>query len=444
MSIFKAYDIRGIYPEQLNETLAYNIGRAFVTFTNAKQVVVGYDARLSSESIFEAVTKGMIDQGANVVNIGLTSTPMFNFTHAHFGYQTGVMVTASHNPKEYNGFKMNVEGATPLTGDSGIKDIEKLALLGEFVDVKIKGTISEKDHLDEYVDFMVGLVKRDLSTLKVVVDASSGAVGNICKKVFKKLHINYIPLNFEPDGNFPSHDPNPLKGDSQKQAQNAVKAEGADLGCLFDADADRIIFVDETGTTIQPDFVAALVAKKALKDSPGDKVLYDCISSRIIPKTIKDNGGIPIVVRVGRSYIYLAAKQNDVIFGAEASSHYYHREVYHGDNGVLTLLKLMELLVDEQKPVSELVKPYQIYVHSGEVNLEVESNEIKDAKIAEITEKFSDGEQSTLDGIGVIYDDVWFNVRKSNTEPVLRLRIEGKTKEAMEDMKNKLLDIVNG
>ncbi|MAG38551.1 phosphomannomutase/phosphoglucomutase [Candidatus Woesearchaeota archaeon] len=439
MSIFKAYDIRGVYPSQINEEIAYKIGKSFVTFTKTKQVVVGIDARISSPQIFDSLVKGLTEQGADVINIGLVTTPMFNFVQAHFKYISGIMITASHNPKEYNGLKMNSEDATPLTEETGIKEIEKLVEENNFVEVLDKGSVSKKNHFEDYFSFIVDLVKKDISKLKIVVDASSGSIGPICKQVFSKLNVNYVPLNFEPNGDFPSHDPNPLKKDSQEETKKVVLKEKADFGCLFDADADRIIFIDEYGKTIQSDFVAALITKKVLRDKPGGKVLYDCISSRIIEKTIVDNGGVPIVTRVGRSYIYLTAKKEDVLFGAEASSHYYHQEVYHSDNGLLTLLKIMELLIEEKKSLSMLVEPYKIYAHSGEVNVGVEG---KDEKIKLIAEEFKDGKQSRLDGISVEYDNAWFNVRKSNTEPLLRVRIEGKNKESVDDMKRRILEII--
>lgn len=440
MSVFKAYDIRGIYPSQIDKELAYKIGRGFVTFIGAKEVVVGHDARLSSPELSTSLIKGITDQGADVVDIGMVTTPMFNFVHAHIGYETGIMVTASHNPKEYNGFKMNRQGAEPLTGESGIQDIKELVEKNEFVAVDKKGRVHKKKHLQDYTSFVSELVRKDLrkdiEKLRVVVDVSNGVAGNTCTEVFRKLNISHFPLNFDPDGNFPNHDPNPLKGNSQEQTRQMVKEQEADLGCIFDADADRIIFVDDKGNTIIPDIVAALISKRVLKNNKGEKIIYDCISSKIIPKTIKDNGGIPIVTRVGRSYIYQSAKKEDVIFGLEASSHYYYREVYHSDNGLLTLLRMMELIVEEGKPISEIAKPFYKYSQSGEINLEVDD---KDGKIEEIAETFSDYDISRLDGIEVDTGDVWFTVRKSNTEPVLRIRIEAETEELVENMKEKLL-----
>jgi len=440
MSIFKAYDIRGVYKKELDEELAYKIARAFVVFTGAKQVLVGRDARIGSEAIFPHVLKGLTDQGADVINMGLSTTPMFNFTQAHHKFEAGLMVTASHNPKEYTGMKINTVGASPLTGESGIKEIEELIKSNkDFPSPEMQGGIEEIDFLGEYVNYILSLAK-DTGKLKVVVDASNGFAGVISNLVFSNIESEIIPLNFEPDGNFPGHDPNPLKGDSQIQAKEKVKETGADFGCLFDADADRIIFVDEKGQTVQPDFIAAAIAKYSLKISPGDKILFDCISSKVIPKTIEENGGVPIVTRVGRSFIYLMAKEKDVIFGAEASSHYYHREVYHSDNGLLTILKVMKIISLEQKPLSEIVAPFNIFAHSGEVNIKVQD---KEKSIAKVKEEFSDGKQSFMDGISVDYEDVWFNVRQSNTEPVLRIRIEGKNKALVEETKQKILKLVS-
>jgi len=437
MNIFKAYDIRGIYKEELDEELAYKIARAFVKFTDTKQVLIGRDARIGSENIYPHIAKGLTDAGADVIDIDLCTTPMFNFVQAHHKYEAGMMVTASHNPKEYTGAKLNTVDAMPLTGETGIKDIEEMTK-GDFPETEAKGTVEEKDFLDEYVNYMIKLAK-GTGKLKIVVDASNGFAGIITKKVFEGTDSEIIPLNFKPDGNFPGHDPNPLKGDSQTQTKEKVVAEKADFGCLFDADADRIIFVDEKGETVQPDFIAAAVSELSLKENPGDKILFDCISSRIIKKTIEDNGGVALVTRVGRSFIYSTAKEKDVVFGAEASSHYYHREVYHSDNGLLTLLKMMRIVTQNNKPLSEVIAPYAIYAHSGEVNIKVED---KEKSIDAVKEKFSDGKQSFIDGVSVEYGDVWFNVRQSNTEPILRIRLEGTNKDFVNDMKEKILGLL--
>lgn len=443
MGIFKAYDIRGVYPTELNEDIAYKIGRAFVVYTKAKQVLVGRDSRLSSQPLKEAMVKGIVDQGADVVDIGLATTPMTNFLHAQYNYETSMQITASHNPKEYGGCKMNTRDAEPLTGDEGIPEIRALVEKNIFSDAETKGVITKKDHISEYVEFLVGLVKEDITQLHVVVDASNGPVGKIAEKVFEKLGVQFVELNFEPDGNFPGHDPNPLKGDSQVQAKKLVAEARADFGCLFDADADRIIFIDEESQTVKPDLVAAMLSGELLKESPGDKIIVDCFSSHVVKEAIEKAGGKPIIMRTGRSFIYQQAKQEDVLFAAEASSHYYHREVYHGDNGLLTLLKVMEIVVKEKKHLSKIVKPFDTYHDTNQINVPV-AGDAKEA-VKKVADDFKDYEQNDMDGVSVFLNDeyeTWFIVRPSNTEPLIRLRVEGKNAEKVDELKEKIMGLV--
>ena len=440
MGIFKAYDIRGIYPDELDDDTAYKIGRAFVTHTKARQVMVGRDTRNSSPRLHQALIKGVTDQGADVVDIGVATTPMTNFLHSHKGYETSIQVTASHNPKEYGGFKLNTRDAEPLTGDEGIPAIQALVEKNEFPALERKGTVTERDHLEDYATYIAGLAERDLTDLDVIVDASNGPVSLVAEKVLKKLDITYTPLNFTPDGDFPGHDPNPLKGDAPDQAKAKVKETGADFGCLFDADADRAVFVDERGETISPDLIGAVLASHALKQYPGDKVLYDCFSSHVVKDAVEKAGGKGIVMRTGRSYIYQRARAEDVAFAAEASSHYYYREVYHGDHGLLTLLKVMEIVANMQKPLSEIVKEYDTYTNTGQINVPVKG----DAKqaIEKVAATFQDGEQSRIDGITIEYPDAWLIARPSNTEPLIRLRVESKDKEKVEELKQRVMEVV--
>lgn len=443
MGIFKAYDIRGIYPSEINEDIAYRIGRAFVSHTKTKQVLIGRDSRLSSQPLKEAIMRGIIDQGADVVDIGLATTPMTNFLHAHYKYETSIQITASHNPKEYGGCKMNTHDAEPLTGDLGIPEIKELVEKDDFPAPKTKGVITKKDHLVEYVDFLAGLVKEDLTPLHVVVDASNGPVGKIAERVFDKLGIQFVELNFAPDGNFPGHDPNPLKGDAQVQAKKLVAETGADFGCLFDADADRVVFIDEEGKTVKPDLMAAMMAGELLKENPGDKILIDCFSSHAVKEAVEKSGGTPIIMRTGRSFMYQRARREDVLFGAEASSHYYHREVYHGDHGLLTLLKVMEIVVRENKSLSSIIKPFDTYIDTNQINVPVAGD--AKAAVQKVAAAFKDFEQSDMDGVMVSLDDgheTWFIVRPSNTEPLIRLRVEGKDAAKVEEIRKRVEGLV--
>jgi len=296
-----------------------------------------------------------------------------------------------------------------------------------------------REHLSDYVLFLEELVKHARKGLRIVVDASNGPVGGICDEVLGKLGIEYIPMNFTPNGNFPGHDPNPLKGNSQDPARQKLLEEKADFACLFDADADRVVFIDEMGKTIPPDHLAAVIAEDAVRRKHGGSVVVDCISSRAVGEAVKRAGGEIIISRVGRAFILKEAKSHTTVFSAEASSHYFHPEAYHIDSGVVTLLRVIEIVTQKNMPLSQIVKPHAHYAQSGEVNVTVKD---KDVSIAAITEEFSDGEQSTLDGISVSYPTVWFNVRPSNTEPLLRLRVEGMSDKIVASTLEKIKEIV--
>ena len=448
-SIFKAYDIRGVYPQDLNEEIAYLVGRALVVFTGAKTVVVGRDMRSSSDSLSREVIRGIIDQGASAVDIGLVSTPMLNFAVAEYEeHEAGIMITASHNPKEYNGLKLCYGNALPIGGDTGMVGIKKLVTGGKFGEAE-HGTATRKEILGPYIEKIFSLVDGDkIKPLKVVVDTAN-AVGVIpMPEVFKKIPCQLIPLYFELDANFPHHEANPLKEETLTDLKNKVLEEGADLGVAIDGDADRIGFIDEKGQTVRGDLIEALVAVELLKKNPGELVLYDVRSSQVIKEEVLKSGGRAEMCRVGHALVKKQMWDQGALFAGELSSHFYYRDFYKVESADLTMLKIFEIISQAGKPFSEIVAPLLRYYHSGEINFEVKD---KERKMREIEEKYGSTakEISHLDGIRLDFDDPatggvnwWFNVRASNTEPLLRLNLEAKTKSLMEDKKRELEEII--
>ena len=440
MSIFKAYDIRGIYPEQLNEEIAYKIGRAFVEFLKCKNVVVGRDMRISSDSLFDALTNGITDQGADVIDIGLSTTPMLYFTVANYGFDSGLMVTASHNPKEYNGLKFTREKAIPIGEDTGIKEIEKLVEKNDFEKYE-KGRIIKKDILEDYVDFVLSFVDvKKIKPLKVVMDASNGMAGMIVPKVFEKIGIDIIPMYFELDGSFPNHQSNPLILENRKDIMKRVVDENADLGIAWDGDADRCFFIDNNGKFLQGDFITGFLAEEMLKKYPKSMVLYDLRASWFVKDIIEKNNGRSRMCRVGHSFFKQYMRDEDAVFAGEVTGHYYYKyKDFYTDNGMIPALQILELISKKGKNFSEILKPTEKYFISGEINSKVSD---KEAVIEKLEQEFSDGKISHMDGVSVDYNDWHFNVRPSNTEPLIRLNLEAKTKEKMEEMRNKVLEII--
>ncbi|MBD3209592.1 phosphomannomutase/phosphoglucomutase, partial [Candidatus Woesearchaeota archaeon] len=324
--IFKAYDIRGIYPADIDEETAYKVGRAFVAFTKAKKVLLGQDARKSSPALATAVIKGITDQGADVTDIGLVTTPMIKMMQQHLSYEAALQVTASHNPKEYGGMKLFGQAAGQITDQHGLLDIEELIDKGKFPAPEQQGAITKKDVMQAYTDLLAKHVTQDLTRLHVIADASNGPAGKVCESLFPKINIQYSALNFEPDGDFPGHDPNPLKGGAQKQAATAVVEQGADFACIFDADADRAVFVDEQGKPIPRGNIAAAIAQDYLEQEPKAKIIYDVISSHIVKEAVEQAGGTPIVNRTGAAFMMHRMATEGAIFGAEDSGHYFYRD----------------------------------------------------------------------------------------------------------------------
>lgn len=440
MSIFKAYDIRGIYPEQLNEKIAYKVGRAFVEFLKCKNVVIGRDMRLSSDSLFKAVADGITDQGADVIDIGLSTTPMLYFSVANYNFDSGLMITASHNPKEYNGIKFTREKAIPISEDTGIREIEKLYEKNNFKKSK-KGRIIKKDVLKDYVDFVLSFVNlKNIKPLKVVMDASNAMGGLTALNIFEKIGIKIIPMYFELDGSFPNHQADPLIFENRKDIMKRVADEKADLGIAWDGDADRCFFIDNKGRFLQGDFITGLFAESMLKKYPKSMILYDLRASWFVKDMIKKNKGKSRMCRVGHVFFKQYMRDENAVFAGEVTGHYYYKyKDFYIDDGMIAALQMIELISIKNKPFSEILRPTEKYFISGEINSEVED---KKAVVKKLEQKFSDGKIYYMDGISVEYDDWHFNVRPSNTEPLLRLNLEAKTKEKMEEMRDKVLGMI--
>ena len=425
MGIFKAYDVRGVYPTELNEDIMRRIGNAVAQFLDAKRILVSRDMRASSPSLAEAFIDGATDAGVDCVDAGLLSTPANYFAIANYGFKGGVSITASHNPKEYNGLKVSREHAMPVGYDSGLADVEKMVLGGEYKTAAVKGKVMGINVIDEYRKHVLKFAG-SMKPLNVVIDASNGMAGLVLPQMLDKLPIKTTRLYFELDGTFPNHDANPLKHEALRDLQETVKRTKADLGAIFDGDADRCAFVDENGTPIASDLTTALIAVDMLKTAPGSTIIYDVRSSRAVREEIEKHGGKPLPERVGHAFIKATMRESNAAFGGELSGHYYFRENFFADSAAIAFMKMLNIVSTAGKPLSKIVKPLKRYFTTGEVNFRVED---KEGKIREIASAFADGKISWLDGITVEYPDWWFNVRKSNTEPLLRLVLEGNTKE---------------
>ncbi len=444
MNIFKSYDIRGKYPSEIDEHTTRKIGASIAQFfkeknQSAKNIVVGRDMRVSSRALANSLIEGVCSAGLNVVNIGVVSTEMTYFAVGYYNYDGSVMVTASHNPAEYNGFKICRERAIPVGYETGLDRIAKLTRQYH-PPREQQGNVTSSEIFKDYKKHVLKFVK-NLRHLRIVIDAGNGMAGKLIPIVCEGLPIEIIPLYFELDGSFPNHEANPLKAENILDLQNKVRETKAHLGVAFDGDADRCIFVDEMGRGISCDTITALIARRMLEQEKGATILYDLRSSWAVPEEIKAAGGIPYRERVGHAYMRATLREKNAVFGGELSGHYYFRDNYYSDSGMIAFLTVLDILSTKRIPFSNIVAPFKRYYSTGEINFEVED---KDAKIDEIAKKFSDGEVNYLDGVTVEYSDWWFNVRKSNTEPLLRLNLEGKTQEIMEKGKKLLIGIIQG
>ncbi|MDD5596414.1 MAG: phosphomannomutase/phosphoglucomutase [Victivallaceae bacterium] len=435
--IFKAYDIRGIYPEQLNEKIAEKIGRAYVEFTGAKKVVIGYDMRPDSVPLFGALAKGMTAQGANVINLGLCSTPMSYFANGRLGADGSVIITASHNPAGWNGFKMCLANAVPISGATGIMDIERIVKEEAWSKCAEPGSISAYNIAPEYAEFLRAHLKVDRK-LKVVVDYAN-AMGSFESAGIEDF-FEIIPLYKELDGTFPNHEANPLKPDTLDAIRAKVKEAGADFGAAFDGDADRCGFIDNKGEIIPMDLFTALIAQDILSDGPAT-ILYDLRSSRAVKECIEANGGTAVMSRVGHAFIKAQMREYDAVFAGELSGHYYFKENYTAESQGLAFVKFANLICKSGKTASELVAPLRKYAFSGEINSKVSDPQ---AILAELKNKYADGRQFELDGLSVEYKTWWFNVRLSNTEPLMRLIVEADDQAQMKAKRDEIVAIIRG
>ena len=430
--IFKAYDVRGIYGRELDESMARAIGRAFPAILDEQdlahggsRVVVSRDMRPSSVPLSAALVDGLTAAGLDVVDIGLATTPMNYFAIGHLRAAGGVQVTASHNPAEYNGLKFSKHEARPVSGDHGIPLLERIVASGDFPEASRTGARSTADVAAAYREHVLGFLDRPANArrLKVVVDAANG-MAIVDREIWNALGVDLVPLYFELDGTFPNHEANPLKLENLRDLQAKVRETGADLGVACDGDFDRAAFVDETGEPIGSDLATALIAGELLAHDPGKHVLYDLRSSRAVDEYIREKGGIPVRERVGHSFMKATLRKVEGLFGGELAGHYYFRDNFHADCAIAAVIEVLNLLWHSGRRMSEAVAPLRRYAKSPETNFEVDD---KDGKMKELEAAYADGRIDWLDGITVQYDDWWFNVRPSNTEPLLRLVVEART-----------------
>lgn len=449
--IFKAYDIRGIYGQDYDEEMAYQLGLAYCQMRKQElpdkvklQIVVGADMRLSSPQLKPKLIQGLIDGGVDVIDIGLASTPTFYFAVANFGYDGGLLVSASHNPKEYNGFKMVRSKAVPISKDTGMFVLRDLVIGGNLPKAEVSGTVIKKDDvLSEQIKYDLSFA--DLSKIKnfkIAIDPANSMGATYFDEMFKNFSAEIIKINWDLDGSFPAHEADPFKDENLQQLSEKVREVGADLGIATDGDGDRIFFIDNEGNPVEPGITRAILCKIFLRENPGAKICYDIRPGKITRDTIEENGGVPIVTRVGHSLIKEQAIKESAVFAGESSGHFFLNMA----NGcyevpVIVTLKILEELSNSGLTFAEYVKPYKRYFHSGEINSRVE---VMSIKIEELKNKYSDGEINELDGITITYDDFWFNVRGSNTEPLLRLNLEAKTKELMEQKRDEVLGLIRG
>jgi phosphomannomutase len=442
--VFKAYDVRGIHPSELDEEGAYAIGRAYVEQFEPKAIAVGRDMRVSSTSMAEAAIRGAQAAGAEVKDLGLIGTEMLYFGVGELDLDGGVMVTASHNPKEYTGMKIVRRGALPVGGDSGLLEIRDRALASSGDERTDLGEAEDVDIYPAFVNRVLSFVEVDeIEPLRVVVDAGNGMAGAMLPPILERLPVEAVRCFFEPDGTFPNHEPNPLLEENREFIIGKVKDEKADLGIAFDGDADRCFFVDDGGEFVPGDFVTALLAESMLEKEPGAKIIYDVRASWAVPDTVERLGGVPLVNRVGHAFIKERMRKEGALFGGEVSGHYYFRDFNQADSGTIPALLMLELVSKRGRPLSEILQPFrERYFITGELNTPVPDVALK---LQELKEHFAaDGEVSHLDGISVTAKDWHMNVRPSNTEPLLRLNLEALDRELMERKRDEALAVIQG
>jgi len=443
-SIFKAYDIRGIYPDTLNEEIAYKIGQGFVNYTKPQgEVMVGKDVRLHSGELKDALVRGLNDAGIDVCDVGFMSTDMLYFGVGNFKFAGGLQSTASHNPPEWHGFKMVDKGPTPTTMEHGIGQIRDYVISDNKIESPKKGTVQKMDILGEYCKYILSWVNASkIKPMKVVLNPNFGLGGKIFEKIVEmgKLPLELVKINFEPDGTFPKGRPDPFIPENRIEFSALVKSSGADLGITWDADSDRVFFCADGGLFVEPYFLNTVLIKQMLLKHPGEKMIYDPRYSWALIDAIKENGGTPIISKVGHSYIKEILKKENALFGSESSGHTYYRDYWNSDCGMIPPMQVLEFLSETGSKLSEVVAPVMNkYFISGEINSDVTD---KEGKMEEIAKKYSDAEISRLDGVAIEYKDWRFCVRPSNTEPLLRLTLEAKNEKLMEEKRDEVLNII--
>ncbi|MFN8591516.1 MAG: phosphomannomutase/phosphoglucomutase [Thermomicrobiales bacterium] len=446
-SLFKAYDVRGIVPEELTPDIAYAIGRGLVATLKPDSVVVGRDMRVSSPALAAALIEGIRDAGADAVDIGMVSTDALYFAIGKYGYPAGVMVTASHNPAEYNGFKIAREEARALSLDEGLDAIRDLIVndaLPPIVPPAERGSRIERDILDGYANHMLSLIDRDkIRPLRIAIDAGNGMAGVTVPRVFRHLPVQVTELYFVLDGTFPNHPANPIEPENTAELRKVVVENGLDFGAAFDGDADRVFLIDEHGQFVGGDILTAIIATRMLARDPGAAIVYNLICSRGVPEAITNHGGRPIRSRVGHSYIKETMRKEDAVFGGEHSGHFYFRDNWYADSGMAALLFALEMVSEAGVPLSQVIAPLDHRFRSGEVNSEV-TDPVAVMHRIEAHYRAEGAEIDHLDGITVNFPDWWFNVRSSNTQPLLRLNVEADQKALLDEKTAEVLGMIRG
>lgn len=440
--IFSAYDIRGIYGDTLTDEVAYRIGRAAAQYLDVPEIAVSRDMRVSSPQLAAALIRGITDQGVNAIDLGMNTTDGLYFAVGKFNFSAGVMITASHNPAQYNGMKFCRAQAAPISEETGLADIRDLAVSGHFAEPTRKGQVTQRDVTEAYVNHVLSFIDiNKIKPLKVVIDAGNGMAGMIVPRVFQRLPCELVPLYFELDGSFPHHQASPIEPQNMVDAQNKVREVQADMGAAFDGDADRMFAVDELGNLVDSSMVIAAVSQSLLRKQPGSTILYNLIVSKSVPALIERLGGHAVRTRVGHSFIKAEMRKRDAIFGGEHSGHFYFRDNWFADSGLIAFLILLELVSVENKPLSAILAPLDSGFRSGEINSKV--SDVSD-KLHALEERFGAGAHliDHLDGLTVDQGDWWFNVRPSNTEPLLRLNVEANTRALLEEKRDEVLAFI--
>jgi len=439
--IFKAYDVRGVVPDQLDAHLARRIGAAFATWSGLPRLLLGRDARLSSPELAEALAAGATNAGVDVVDLGLASTDLLYFASGALDLP-GIMLTASHNPKQYNGMKFCLPGAKPVGEESGLREVRALVESAEPPPAPAKGSVERRDMLERYVEHVLTFVDASsMRSLTVAADTANGMGGLVVPAVFERLPVTLHHLFPELDGTFPNHPADPLDASNQRDLKRTVLETGADVGLAFDGDADRVFLIDERADDVSGSLLTALVAAAMLRREPGAKVVHNLVCSWVVPETIREHGGEPVRTRVGHSFIKQVMADTGAIFGGEHSGHYYFRDNYRADSGLIAAVVALGELSAASAPLSELLAPFKRYAASGEINTVVDD---KAGAIERIARTLGDGRQDRLDGLTVEFDDWWCNVRASNTEPLLRLNVEARTPATLADKTAEVLALIEG